>query len=216
MQIRTTFLAAAASAVVLAAAGIGFADTGGGADDTPSPAPTATSAPAPGPDALADGLSERRLVAAGPAGSVQYRFTDVLAIASVDPAPGWTAEIEQPRGAESEVVFTHGARRIDVEVEIEDGAPSERVRERWADDRAPNTEEGMSADDGVGQDVYEDHGDDGAERDVYDAHSDDRVRSDDDDDRSGRRGGHDDDDRSGRHGGHYDDDRSGRERPEDD
>ena len=191
MQTRTMFLAAAASAVVLATAGIGLAQTG---DDTPSPAPTATATP--GGDAQADRLGERRLVSAGSAGSVRYRFTDVLTIASVDPAPGWTAEVEQARGAEIEVVFTNGARRIDVEVEIEDGAPKERVRERADDDRSPDTEVGIRANDGVEHDVDDDHGGD-------------RVRSHDDD--------HDhDDDRSGHRGGDDDDDRSGRDHPEDD
>lgn len=184
MQTRTMFLAAVASAVVLATAGTGLAQTD--ADDTPSPAPPATATP--GGDAQDDGRGERRLVSAGSAGSVQYRFADVLTIASVNPAPGWTAEIEQAGGAEIEVVFTNRARRLDVEVEIEDGAPRERVRERTEDDRSPDTEDGICDDDGVGHDVVDDHGGD-------------RIRSSDDDrhdDRSGHRGGDDDDDRSGR------------------
>lgn len=139
MQTRTLFLAAAASAVVLAAAGIGLADTGG--DDTVPRVPTATATPidgrAPRPahpiDAHAPRAAQRHVVAAGPAGSVAYQVTDVLTIASVDPAPGWIAEVEWARGAEIEVVFTNGARRTDVEVEMEDRAPRERVRERTGD-----------------------------------------------------------------------------------
>jgi hypothetical protein len=153
MQTRTMFLAAAASAVVLATAGIGLAQTA--VDDTPSSAPTATATP--GGDAQAEGQGGRRLVSAGSAGSVEYRFTDVLTIASVDPAPGWTAEIEQPRGTEIEVVFTNGARRIDVEVEVEHGAPRERIRERTDADRSPGTDEGVRADNGVGHDLDDDH-----------------------------------------------------------
>lgn len=83
-------------------------------------------------------------------------------------------------------MFTNRARRIDVEVEIEDGAPSERVRERTDDDRSLN---GIRDDDGV-------------EPDRCDDDDDDRIRSADD-----HRSGHDDDD---------DDDRSERDHPDDD
>jgi hypothetical protein len=136
MQIRTTVLAAVASVVVLATAGIGLAGTRGDNDDTvsQSPSPSPTTTPIAGTTGV--GLGERRVVAADPAGTVGYRFADVLTVTSVDPAPGWAAEIERPRGREIEVVFTNGARRIDVEVEIEDGAPRERVRDRTGDDRA--------------------------------------------------------------------------------
>jgi hypothetical protein len=155
---------------------------------------TPTADPTPS-DLLADGTSadDVRSVDAGPAGVVGYIFDGDLSVATVDVAPGWTSEIEQSRGREIEVVFTAGAARIDVEVEIEDGAPRERVRTRTVDDRG-----GEIRDDRVR------HLDD----------DDDRSGHDDDDD-SGRRGG-DDDDRSG-HGG--DDDHrgdSGRDHPEDD
>jgi hypothetical protein len=183
-------LLAGAAAVIVTTSGDGSAASA----DAPaavSTAPTADSTPSdlPTNDTSADDV---RSVDARPAGVVGYVFDNDLSVATVDVAPGWTSEIEQSRGREIEVIFTAGPARIDVEVEIEDGVPRERVRTRTVDDRG-----GEIRDDGVR------HLDD------------DDDRSGDDDDRSGRRGG-DDDDRSG-HGG--DDDHrgdSGRDHPEDD
>jgi hypothetical protein len=152
----------------------------------------ATPAPTPSPAATPSGNVHS--VAAGSAGVVHYIFDGSLLVTSVDTASGWAAEIEEQRGNEIEVVFTSNGSRIDVEVEIEDGAPRERVRTR--------------DDDGRDDDFR--HGDDD------DRGDDDRGDDDHDDDRSGPGGGGDDDDRSGHGGGDDDHDNSGRDHPEDD
>jgi hypothetical protein len=87
-------------------------------------------APADPPSDQPSPSGDERSVAAGAAGVVHYAFDGSLLVTAVDTASGWTAEIEQERGDEIEVVFTSGGARIDVEVEIEDGAPRERVRTR--------------------------------------------------------------------------------------
>jgi hypothetical protein len=176
--------------MLLAGAAAVIATTSGDGSAASADAPTAISTPPtadPTPsDRLTDGASGVRSVDASPAGVVGFVFDGDLSVATVDVAPGWTSEIEQARGREIEVVFTDGAARIDVEVEVEDGAPRERVRTRTDDDG--------------GGEVRDDR--------VRDLDDDDGSADDDDDDRSGRRDGDDDDDRSG----HDDDD----DHPDDD
>lgn len=84
-----------------------------------------------------------RTVAAGDAGSVTVAFDgSQLQLGRTTPNAGWRVEVEQSGGREVEVTFTNGSRRIDVNVELEDGQIRERVRER--------------ADDGDGDDVRDD------------------------------------------------------------
>lgn len=131
MKLRTTFLAGAAVLALLVTAGVGLADAPGGAPTTRSEtvtAPTDNPTPVEATHALT--------VDASPAGAVHYAVTDVLTITRVDAAAGWTAEVEQARGHEIEVVFTNGSLRTDVEVELEHGAARERVRDRVTDDDA--------------------------------------------------------------------------------
>jgi hypothetical protein len=53
-----------------------------------------------------------------------------LTLVSATPNAGWTVEVEQAAGAEVEVDFRQGAQRVQVNVEVEDGAIRERVRFR--------------------------------------------------------------------------------------
>jgi hypothetical protein len=49
---------------------------------------------------------------------------------SAVPARGWRVEVEQAAGVEIEVDFRQGTRRVQVNLELEDGAVRERVRIR--------------------------------------------------------------------------------------
>ena len=70
---------------------------------------------------------------AGDAGTVTIaRSGSTLTVVAVGANPGWVTEIEAQSGPEVEVVFRNGARRIDLEAELEDGAVRVRVRERIA------------------------------------------------------------------------------------
>lgn len=241
MDTRTTIMAGVAAVLVLAAAGVGLAAAPDSLTDNQAGTLTVREAAAvQAPD------DAERTVDAGAAGAVHYTFGDALTIASIDTAPGWTAEIEQARGAEIEVVFTNGSRRVDVEVEIEDGAPRERVRERPGrgdardDDRDRHRGDDRGGRDRRGDDRRDGHrdGDDHGDHDhgVADDHgghdvADDRGGHGMDEDHgaaagpgggghSGHGGGGDDGGHSG-HGGGGDDGGSGhggsgRDHPEDD
>jgi hypothetical protein len=138
-----------------------------------------------------------RVVDAGGAGTVTVaQEGGSLRLLAAEPADGWTVEVEESAGREVEVDFRRGTERVQVNVELEDGAVRERVRFR---DRA--TGEELLVEDGVviGTD---DGTDDRGGRD--DDGTDDRGGRDDDgtDDRGpGNDDTHDDD-----HGGHGDDD----------
>lgn len=124
MNTRTMVVTGVTAAVLLVAAGVGLADG-------PDPLASDPSAPTMAPtDTGVDARTGSRSVDAAPAGTVQYTFDGVLTLGGVDTAPGWTARVEDVEARKIEVVFTDGARRIDVEVEIEHGAPRERVRDR--------------------------------------------------------------------------------------
>jgi hypothetical protein len=56
---------------------------------------------------------------------------------SAVPARGWRVEVEQAAGVEIEVDFRQGTRRVQVNLELEDGAVRERVRIR---DQADGTD----------------------------------------------------------------------------
>ena len=53
-----------------------------------------------------------------------------LTLVSAVPARGWRVEVEQAAGVEIEVDFRQGTRRVQVNLELEDGAVRERVRIR--------------------------------------------------------------------------------------
>ena len=55
-----------------------------------------------------------------------------LRLLKAEPATGWTVEVEESAGREVEVDFRRGTERVQVNLEIEDGAVRERVRFRDA------------------------------------------------------------------------------------
>ena len=149
----------------------------------------------------------RSLDAAG-AGTVIYAIEDGgLRLVTATPASGWAVEVEQSAGREVELDFRAGTRRVQVNLEIEDGEVRERVRFRDdADDTDVRTEDGVV----VSDDSTDDNSNSGPGSGDED-HSDDDSGpgSDDDDDHSGS--GHDGDD-----SGDDDSSGSGRDHPEDD
>jgi hypothetical protein len=120
-----------------------------------------------------------------------------LTLVSATPNAGWRVEIEQGTGREIEVDFRAGTRRVQVNVELEDGQVRERVRVR---DDADGSETRIEN----GQIVRQDDGDD--DHSGPGSGDDDGV----DDDNSGPGSGDDDgvdDDNSGSgSGGHGGDD----------
>jgi hypothetical protein len=150
----------------------------------------------------------RSLDAAG-AGTVIYAVeSGTLRLVSATPAPGWVVEVEQGAGREVELDFRSGTRRVQVNLELEDGQVRERVRVR---DDADDTD--VRSEDGVVQEDNSGHDDDDSSGSGHDG-SDDDTSVDDDHRGSGHHGS--DDDSSG--SGHDDDDSSGpgRDHPEDD
>jgi hypothetical protein len=83
------------------------------------------------PSGTASDASETRTIDAAGAGTVVVaREGNQLTLISATPAAGFTAEVEQAAGAEIEVDFRMAGQRVQVNVEIEDGAIRERVRAR--------------------------------------------------------------------------------------
>lgn len=111
-----------------------------------------------------------------------------LSLVSAVPNSGWRVEVEQAAGREVELDFRMGSQRVQVNVELEDGAVRERVRFR---------------DDAAGTDVLVENGvvvrAEGVQRQVGQSGSGTSGRGDDDafDDNGGDR----DDDRGDDHGG---------------
>src|SRR5262245_13345785 len=104
-------------------------------DDTTT---STTGVPASAPSGTASDASETRSIDAAGAGTVVVtRDGNQLTLVSATPNAGWTVEVEQAAGAEVEVDFRQGAQRVQVNVEVEDGAIRERVRFR---DEAAGTE----------------------------------------------------------------------------
>ena len=165
-------------------------DTTAATTDTSAPGPDRTT-----PGSTPPGASTATVDAAGAGAVVYARAGNVLVVVRAAPAAGWTVDVEQGSGREIEVDFRSGTRRVQVNVEIEDGAVRERVRAR---------------DDATGTDVRTEGGASApptstpapttsttgptTSTTIDDSDDDD----DDDEDRSGRRGGDDsDEDRSG-------------------
>lgn len=92
-----------------------------GNDTVPTTAP-GTTTPLPG---------TTRVVDAAGAGTVTIAVgNDTLRLVAATPAAGWNVEVEQAAGSEIEVDFRRGGERVQVNVEIEDGAVRERIRVR--------------------------------------------------------------------------------------
>ena len=90
-------------------------------DDSGSPSTTV-------PPAADDGASSATFNA-GDGGTVTIASNgSSLTITSVDPAPGWSFEIEVSSGVEVEADFRNGTRRIQFNAQLEDGEVRVRVR----------------------------------------------------------------------------------------
>jgi hypothetical protein len=110
---------------LLAAASGG--DSDGGSTTSTSPTSETTAAQA---NAGAATAGDQVVDAAG-AGTVTFRRSGTqLTLVSAVPARGWRVEVEQAPGVEIEVDFRQGTRRVQVNLELEDGAVRERVRIR--------------------------------------------------------------------------------------
>jgi hypothetical protein len=146
-------------------AGASGGASGGGSTSSTSPTTQTT---ASGGNAAATTSSDQVVDAAG-AGTVTVRRNGAqLTLVSAVPARGWRVEVEQAAGVEIEVDFRQGTRRVQVNLELEDGAVRERIRIRddadGTDVRFENgvlvrAEPGDRADD-RGDDRVEDRADD--------------------------------------------------------
>jgi hypothetical protein len=102
-------------------------DSDGGSTTSTSPPTETTVAQANAGTAT----SGDQIVDAAGAGTVTFRRSDAqLTLVSAVPARGWRVEVEQAAGVEIEVDFRQGIRRVQVNLELEDGAVRERVRIR--------------------------------------------------------------------------------------
>jgi hypothetical protein len=103
-----------------------LSSVGSSHDDT-----TSTTVPTSVPASTASDASETRTIDAAGAGTVVVaREGNQLTLISATPNPGFAVEVEQDAGAEVEVDFRMGGERVQVNVEVEDGAIRERVRVR--------------------------------------------------------------------------------------
>src|SRR5262245_49030111 len=108
-------------------AGAPGGDSGGGSTSSTSPT-TQTTASA---GTAAASMSGDQVVDAAGAGTVTFRRSGAqLSLVSAVPADGWRVEVEQSAGVEIEVDFRQGTRRVQVNLELEDGAVRERIRIR--------------------------------------------------------------------------------------
>ena len=150
---------------------------------------TITTAPDDDPAPGTPPSGEVRTIDAAGAGTVVVAVEGTsLRLISATPASGWQVEVEQASGVEVEVDFRAGTRRVQVNLELEDGQVRERVRVR---DDATGTD--VRSEDGV---VVDDDADDSSDHEDGDEDRDEDT----------------DDDSSG-HSGHSG---SGRDHPEDD
>jgi hypothetical protein len=142
-----------------------------GTSTTSSTSTTMPSAPAPAPSSPSTGSGNRALPSAG--GTVTYTAQGgTLTLVSAVPNAGWSVEVEQSSGRELEVDFRSGTRRVQVNVEFEDGGIRERVRLRDdADDSEVRIENGVVVRQEHGDDRGDDHDDDhGGDRSGGDDH----------------------------------------------
>jgi hypothetical protein len=178
-------------------AGASGGDSGGGSTSSTSPTTQTT---ASGGNAVGTMSSDQVVDAAG-AGTVTFRRSGAqITLVSAVPARGWRVEVEQAAGIEIEVDFRQATRRVQVNLELEDGAVRERIRIR---DEADGTD--VRFENGVlvraePADRADDRGDDRVE-DGADDRGDDRVVDDSGNSGPGG-GGHGADDPAGdEHGG---------------
>lgn len=145
----------------------------------------------PNPGAPSTGADIRAIDAAG-AGTVLVAVEGTsLRLVAATPASGWRVEVEVGAGREVEVDFRAGTRRVQVNVELEDGSVRERVRVR---DDATGTD--IRTEDGsVARDDSSDSSGHGGDDEDRSGHGGDDE--DEDDDHSGHGGGDDDDDHGG-------------------
>jgi hypothetical protein len=151
--------------------------------------PTTAGTPAAPTPASPAASGHRSLPTVG--GTVTYTVDGgTLSVASAVPSSGWSAEVEQSSGREIEVDFRSGTRRVQVNIEFEDGQVRERVRVRDdANDAEIRIENGVV----VRQEPGDDHGDDG---DNSGPGSDNSGSGSSGSDNSGSGSGHDEDDDS--------------------
>ncbi|HZA00102.1 MAG TPA: hypothetical protein VE575_15180 [Acidimicrobiales bacterium] len=192
MQVPTSRRRAALAAGA-AGAGLGLAFATGlgpapsllgaaGADDGGNDA-SSTTVPTAG--AVDDGTADAAdgVVEAGEAGTVTVRRAGAgVELVSAVPTAGWAVEVEDSSGDEVEVDFRRGTERVQVDVEVEDGALRERVRLR---DDADGTDVRLENGTVVRAEDDDRHGDDRDRDDDHDRddnhdRDDDRDRDDDD------------------------------------
>ena len=165
-----------------------------------------------GAAAPADGIHS---LDAGGAGTVIYAVEGgSLRLVTATPASGWAVEVEQGTGREIEIDFRSGTRRVQVNVEIEDGQVRERVRVRDdADDTDVRTEDGVVQDSNSGPGSVDDNSGPDSGDDTVDDNSNSGPGSGGDDSADDSSGsGHDGSDDSSGSGSSG----SGRDHPEDD
>jgi hypothetical protein len=188
----------------LLAAGSG-GGSGGGSSSSTSPTTETTAAQA----SAGAATSGDRVVDAAGAGTVTFRRSGIqLTLVSAVPARGWRVEVEQAAGVEIEVDFRQGTRRVQVNLELEDGAVRERVRIR---DEADGTDIRLENGVVVRTEPGNRLDDRGADR-GDDRRGDDRVADDNSNRGPGSAGGHaveDDSNRGPGAGGHGADDPPG-------
>lgn len=124
-------------------------------DSTPSSNPTTPTTPtAPTTPTTGAPMPSGGNTVRTPGGNVVYTHDGAtLHLASAVPAAGWAVEVEQSSGREIELDFRSGSQRIQVNIELEDGRPRERVRLRDdADDTDIRIEDGVVERDRGGDD----------------------------------------------------------------
>ena len=161
--------------------------------DDGSTSTTTNGTVAPGPSTPSGDV--RAIDAAG-AGTVLVAVEGgSLRLVAATPASGWRVEVEQSGGREIEVDFRSGSKRVQVNVELEDGRVRERVRVRDdADGTDVRSENGVVVRDDSGDDNSNSGSGSGDDSDDDDnSNSGPGNGSDDDDDNSGSGHGGDDD-----------------------
>ena len=105
----------------------GTPTTGGTVDDST----TSTTVGDSSTSTTAAPAADVRAIDAAGAGTVLVAVEDgSLRLVAATPSSGWQVEVEQAAGREIEVDFRSGTRRVQVNVEFEDGQVRERVRVR--------------------------------------------------------------------------------------
>ena len=126
--------AALGAAVVLGGIGFVWGSTSSAGPTTSTSAPVSTVFVAVPTTAAAP---DTHSFEAGDAGTVTYRVDGgVLTLIDATPNPGWRVDVERVAGREIDLDFRSGLRRVQVDVEFEDGGVRERVRPRLDGDNS--------------------------------------------------------------------------------